>query len=258
MSEQTSARTIAGVERAIDVLNLFAEDGVRSLGVTEIAQRLDLSKAVVHRLLSSFRAKDYLRLDEDRRYTLGPRILTLGLSYLDRLDIQELGRAALHDLSARTNETATLSVRAGLQRVYVDQVVPPRDVKMVVQLGGSYPLYAGSSSKAMLAFLPEELCRSYLDAHPLEPLTDVTITDRRALERDLALVRERGYAVSLGERQAGSGSVAAPVLAHDGQVQAVISACGPLERFRDEIDTCAEHLLDVTRALSARMGFRGS
>ena len=258
MTEPTSARTIAGVERALDVLNLFAEPGVRSLGVTEIAQRLDLSKAVVHRLLTSFRVKDYLHLDEEtRRYSLGPGILTLGLSYLDRLDIQELGRTALHELSSRTNETATLSVRAGWRRVYVDQVVPARDVKMVVQLGGSYPLHAGSSSKAMLAFLPPELCSSYLDVHALEPLTDLTITDRRELERDLARVRERGYAKSLGERQAGSGSVAAPVLSHDRQVLAVISACGPLERFRDEMDSCAKHLLDVTGEVSARLGYRG-
>ena len=256
MSEQTSARTIAGVERALDVLNLFSENGVRSLGVTEIAERLDLSKAVVHRILSSFRAKEYLRLDDERRYALGPRILTLGLSYLDRLDLQELAREALRDLSARTNETATLSVRAGWSRVYVDQVLPPRDIKMVVQLGGAYPLHAGASSKAMLAFLSRELRTSYLDHHPLRALTDVTITERAALERDLEAVRERGYAVSLGERQAGSGSVAAPVLAHDGQVQAVISACGPLERFRDEVDTCAGHLLDVTGALSARLGHR--
>lgn len=257
MAEQGSARTVAGVERALDVLNLFAEDGVRDLGVTEVADRLGLSKAVVHRILSSFRVKGYVEIDEDsRRYSLGPRILTLGLSYLDRLDVRELAREALRELCARTDETATLSVRAGRRRVYVDQVTPARDIKMVVQLGGAYPLHAGASSKALLAFLPEELREAYLDREPLQPVTELTVTDRSRLLAELKDIRRVGFATSLGERQAGAGSVAAPVFDHEGAVQAVISVCGPVERFRDEVDRCAEELLEVTSGLSARLGHR--
>ena len=76
-------QTIAGIERALDALSLFAESETASLGVTEIAQRLGLSKAVVHRILASFRAKGFVELDEStRRYSLGPKILFLGLTYL--------------------------------------------------------------------------------------------------------------------------------------------------------------------------------
>lgn len=250
-------QTIAGVERALDVLSLFAEDGVSSLGVTEVADELDLSKAVVHRILTTLRAKEYVELDEDsRRYALGPASLTLGLKFLDRLDVQELAREALRDLVVRTNETATLSVRAGWTRVYVDQVTPPRDIKMVVQLGSSHPLHAGASSKALLAFLTPELRQAYLDRGEFSSVTDKTLTDRQKIERDVEAIRERGYSISLGERQEGAGSVAAPILNHEGLVVSVISVCGPIERFREEIDTCASHLLDVTGQLSARLGHR--
>jgi IclR family transcriptional regulator, acetate operon repressor len=251
-------QTITGVERALDVLSLFAGEGIRTLGVTEIAETLGISKAVVHRILSSFRVKGYIEYDEDtRRYRLGSKILTLGLSYLDRIDVQEEAREALRELSRRTGETATLSVRAGWNRVYVDQVTPPRDIKMVVQLGSAFPLHAGASSKALLAFLPEELQEAYLERGDLEPLTDLTVVDERALRADLAEIRARGYAISLGERQAGAGSVAAPIVAHDGAVVAVVSVCGPVERFREEIDECAEALLEVTGELSRRLGYRG-
>ena len=148
-------QTIAGIERALDALSLFAESDSPSLGVTEIAQSLGLSKAVVHRILASFRAKGFVELDETtRRYSLGPRILFLGLSYLDRIDIVSVARTAMAELCARTSETATLSLRSGDHRVYVDQVTPSRDVRMSVALGVPYPLHAGASSKAFLAFLP--------------------------------------------------------------------------------------------------------
>lgn len=250
-------QTIAGVERALDVLNLFADEGVTDLGVTEVAEKLDLSKAVVHRILSSFTAKEYVELDEDtRRYRLGPRILTLGLSYLDRMDVRDIARDALRELVERTTETATLSVRHGWNRVYVDQVTPARDIKMVVQLGSSHPLHAGGSSKAFLAFLPEEMQEAYVSSDNLTKVTDRTVTSPKKLRAELAEIRERGYAVSLGERQAGAGSVAAPLFGYDGTPVAVISVCGPVERFEAEVDDCAKHLLEVTRRVSSQLGYR--
>lgn len=255
MSEETPPRTVAGIERALDVLSLFAEEGVVDLGVTEIAERLDLSKAVVHRILSSFRVKDYVEVDPDsRRYRLGARALTLGLAYLDRIDELAMARAALRELSSRTGETATLSVRVEWKRVYVDQVTPPRDIKMVVRLGGAYPLHAGASSKAMLAFLPTDLRAEYLDTHELVALTPATVTDRGRLERELDEIRRRGYAVSFGERQAGAGSVAAPVLGRSGELLAVVSVCGPVERFRGEVDEVAAALTEVVGRMSRRFG----
>lgn len=258
MAEAVAAsQTIAGVERALDVLSLFGNDEVTDLGVTEVADRLDLSKSVVHRILSSLRVKGYVELDEDsRRYRLGPAILTLGLSYLDRLDVREVARDALRELVRRTEETATLSVRSNDHRVYVDQVTPSRDIKMVVQLGSAHPLHAGGSSKAMLAFLPEVERESYLTSRTLDAITPLTITSADELRQELAAIRAQGYAESLGERQAGAGSVAAPVFGHDGNVVGVISVCGPVERFTDEVASCARHLLEVTRDVSRRLGHR--
>lgn len=249
--------TIAGVERALDVLELFTRTGTSDLGVTEIAEALDLSKAVVHRILSTLRTKDYLALDEDtRRYALGSAALRLGMSYLGRVDVQDVARAALRELVERTDETATQSMRNGWSRVYVAQVTPQRDIKMVVQLGAAYPLHAGASSKAILAFLDPELQEAYLGQGSLEKVTPITVTGKKALREELAGIRARGYAVSLGERQPGAGSVAAPLRDHTGQVVSAISVCGPIERFRGEIDACAAALLDVTAATSRQLGHR--
>lgn len=250
----SQGQTIAAVERAADVLALFARRASPNLGVTEIAQELGLSKAVVHRILSSFRAKEFIELDDaTRRYRLGRQALALGLAYLDTIDVARMAHPTLQRLVEATNETATLSVRVGDGRVYIDQVTPPIDIKMMVKLGEHHPLHAGGSSKAMLAFLPPEEQEAYL-AGPLVRLTDRTITDVDALRAELAEIRRRGYAVSFGERQAGAGSVAAPLLDHRGLPVAVISVCGPVERFRGEVDELTAHLLAATRELSSRLG----
>ena len=250
------AETVTAIERAADVLALFAEAGP-TLGVTEIARMLELSKTVVHRVLASFRAKGFVDFDEHtRRYSLGPMVLTLGLTYLDRIDVRGLAREAMQRLSDQTNETATLSVRSGWTRVYIDQVTPPRDIKMVVPLGRPFPLHAGGSSKALLAFLTREEQEAYLEM-PLARLTPLTVTDPDQLRKDLALVRQRGYAMTMGERQSGAGAVAAPVLGLDGRPVAAMSICGPVERFRDEVDAAVELLLETTRSMSKQMGYTG-
>jgi DNA-binding IclR family transcriptional regulator len=125
---------------------------------------------------------------------------------------------------------------------------------MSVSLGVPFPLHAGASSKAFLAFLPEGVIEEYLSADHLSRLTDRTVVEPEALRRELAAIRRRGHARSFAERQSGAASVAAPVLDHHGLPAAVVSVCGPVERFRGEAESCAEALLAVTGRLSALMG----
>jgi IclR family transcriptional regulator, acetate operon repressor len=248
------ARSVATVERAVDVLLHFTEVEANTLGVTEVATSLKMSKSAAHRILSSLRRNNLVQLDEaTRRYSLGPLAMRLGLSYLGGLDVRQLAAAELHRLSEQTDETATLSLRTGETRIYVDQVVPPREVIMTVSLGVPFPLHAGGSSKAFLAFLTDDEIDAYLVKN-LQPLTAATITDPRNLRRELNRIRKRGWAQSFGERQAGAASVAAPVFDHLDRPAAVISVCGPAERFRKEVDACTEELMATTARLSAQMG----
>jgi IclR family acetate operon transcriptional repressor len=252
-----SSATIGSVDRAATVLKLFVESPGPSLGVSEIATALSLSKAAVHRMLSSLREADFLELDEStRRYQLGPGALSLGLAYLDRIDVRTMALPVLSRLTELTGETATLSVRHTDRRVYVEQAFPATEIRMIVPIGQLYPLHAGSSSKAFLAFLSDAEQDQYLMDRDLESFTDRTIVSIPALRRDLAAIRSRGYAKSLGERQAGAASVAAPVFNHESKPVAVISVCGPIERFRGASDAHAQHLLDQTRDLSRRLGLR--
>jgi IclR family transcriptional regulator, acetate operon repressor len=256
-NESPKGESASGIERALDVLTLFVRAETPTLGVTEIADTLGVSKAVVHRQLGAFRSRGFVELEPGtHRYRLGPGILFLGLSYLDQLDVRTLGHETLTQLVAETNETATMSVRVGWSRVYVDQVTPQREVKMSVQLGRAFPLHAGASSKAMLAFLPKADREEYLLAHSLSPLTARTVTDPDRLRKELLVIADQGFAVSFGERDASAGSVAAPVFGHERALAGVISVSGPLERFSAEVEKSSAQLVTAARQLSQRLGYR--
>ncbi len=249
-----SGRSVAAVERAMGVLFLFARSP-GTLGVTEISRELGVSKAVVHRILASLCERGLLIADpQSRRYALGPAVMELAAAYRDQLDVRTLALDEMRRLSAEMDETATLSVRYGDRRVYVDQITPPREVKMTVPIGGSFPLHAGASSKAFLAWLSAEQQDRYLAAHPLDALTGTTIVSADELRAELERIRSQGFAVSLGERQHDAGSVAAPIVDHNHEPVAVISVCGPVDRFRNKIAPSAAAVVAATRALSAKLG----
>ena len=247
---------MAAIERAADVLFLFSRSP-NTLGVTDISRELGVSKAVVHRILTSLCERSLLAVDpESRRYSLGPAVLELAAAYRDQLDVEGLALDEMRRLSAETGETATMSVRHGNHRVYVAQITPPREVKMTVPIGGSFPLHAGASSKALLAWLSDGEIDHYLAENPLDALTKATIVSTEELRAELDRIRQQGFALSLGERQDDAGSVAAPILDHNHQPVAVISISGPIERFRDNIARSAAAVVEATRTLSAKLGGR--
>ncbi|QFG26764.1 IclR family transcriptional regulator [Actinomadura sp. WMMB 499] len=215
------------------MLLLFA-GGPEYLGVSAISRELGISKAVVHRILQSLVSREMLETDPGTaRYRLGPAAVALGVSALRRFNIRNAAAPALRRLRDETGETTTLSGLVGDERVYLDQFESPHEVKMTVEIGRRFPLHAGSSSRVILAYLPEDRRETIL-ARPLAVLTDRTVTDEAVLRDRLAEAVREGVAVSLGERQADAGSVAAPLFGPDGAVHGAISVCGPRHRFTPE------------------------
>ncbi|MFI9625899.1 IclR family transcriptional regulator [Streptomyces sp. NPDC052042] len=220
--------------RVADVLLLFA-GGPQYLGVSAISRKLGLSKAVVHRILRSLVSREILQTDPDiAGYRLGPAAVALGAIALSRFEIRTAAMPVLRRLRDETTETTTLSGLVGEERVYLAQFECPREVKMTVEVGRRFPLHAGSSGKAILAFLPGDRRETVL-ARPLEPLTERTITDSAALRAELAEIAREGVAVSMGERQSDAASIAAPLIGPDGEAHGSISVCGPSHRFTPEL-----------------------
>lgn len=247
----------SGLERALRVINTVAESRAPGVGVSALARETGLPKAVAHRILKSLVALEFLSFDESTKlYSLGPGALVVGLAALRQLDVPAIAKPHLQRLVAETGETATLSILQGWTRLYIDQNLSPQEVRMSVKIGEPYSLHAGSSSKAILAALPEAKVREYLKHHTLEQLTDATIIDPDELLAEIRVIRERGYAISRGERQPDAGSVACAVRRLDGDVFGAISVCGPVMRF----DSAAQRRIgllvkEVAEHISTSIGY---
>ena len=246
------------LDRAMRIVFAIADSAAPDVGVSELARALEMPKAVVHRIMKTLCVHGFLAFDErTRRYQLGAGALTVGLAAVRHLDVPVIARPYLERMAAESGETATLSVLRGSQRIYVDQVLSPQEIRLEVVLGRPYPLYAGASSKVVLAALPEAEAREYLGRVRLDRITDRTPTDRRGIEAELAAIRRRGYAATHGERQSGGAGVAAAILDSSTRPFGSISVCGPADRFPpDRVRRLSRLVIGVATELSVAIGHR--
>lgn len=243
--------------RVAEVLLMFVDEPV--CRVTQIAEQLEMSKAVVHRILQSLTAHALLTYDQaSRAYRRGPAMAALGARALADLDLRQMALPVLSELAQQTGETATVSGLVGLSRVYFDQVPSSNEIKMTVEIGRPFPLHAGASSRAILAFLRPVVRAQVLDTQ-MTALTGRTILERDVLTGILERTRVVGYAVSQGERQTGAGSVAAPLFNMVGEVVGAISVCGPAQRFDERVyGTLPPLVVAAARRVSEGLGWRGT
>lgn len=242
---------VRSVGRAVDLLLALAH-GPQTLG--RLAERTGLSKATVHRLLASL-AHGQLAIQDPSTgdYLLGPGCFTIADAVMRGLGgLGVIARPVLERLRDRTGETVTMHVRAGSQRLCIEELVSLQSVRYTAGVGNATPIHVGSAGKLLLAYSDTDERSELLDHSTLDPITGATITDRAELERELEEVRRLGYAQSHGERVAGASAISAPILASDGSVLAALSILGPdgrltearLEEFRPAVLAAAGEISD--------------
>lgn len=250
MSGQVPVRSVG---RAVDILMALTH-GPYSLG--RIAEQTELSKATTHRLLASLAHRQLVVQDQQTGdYLLGPGAFILADAVLRGMGgLGVVARPMLETLRDRTRETITLHVRAGSQRVCVEELVGPQSVRYTAGVGAVNPIHSGSAGKLLLAFSDEAERAQLLGQLTLEPVTDATITDRGVLERELHRVRRDGFAESRGERVAGAAAISAPIFAPDGAILAALSILGPEGRLTEAtMEEFRPLLLETAGAISEQL-----
>jgi DNA-binding IclR family transcriptional regulator len=242
------------VLKAISIVDCFSLERPE-LGVREVARHLKLASSTAGRLLATLQKAGLVtQSPRMRTYMLGPRVLTWAGRYTGVQDMRAVAFPILDRLRQATRELTTLYVLDGDERVCVERLEGPQNIRAVVGLGERLPLYAGAGGKVLLAFLPLETRRAMLARLVLARFTDKTIRNRARLERELLAIRRQGYATSVAERFAGASAVAAPVRGADGGVIAAINVSGPSDRFRGArqarcIRLVTRAALDLSRAM---------
>ena len=147
---------------------------------------------------------------------------------LDRL--RHAYRPAMKRLRDRFGEPVNLGVLSGGEVLYADVIESGRSLRMQSSVGATDPLHCTALGKALLAFRPEEQRAALLPLR-LERRTAATVTDRTALEEQLAVIRATGYAIEVGENEEGSYCIAVPVADGQGHAVAALSLSAPVSRY---------------------------
>lgn len=217
--------------------------------MTQIAEKVGLYKSTVHRILAALESRGFVRQDAATgRYHLGLKALELASVYLTSGDLPAIAYGEMLTLRDEAQETVSLYVRDGTERVRVQRAEGPLTVRRVVGLGERLPLYLGASGKVLLAWAP---------AAERARILDVILPpdfDRAGLEAALDRARAQGWAHSQEEREDGVSSVAAPVIDRLGRCVAALAISGPVQRFDPErVGTLGARVAARARAIGLKL-----
>jgi IclR family pca regulon transcriptional regulator len=257
------SRYSQSLERGLAVLSCFTPERP-VLGITDIAEALGMSKSTTHRYATTLVALGYLEQGPaSPKYRLGLRAADLGLSALNSMGLREHAHPYLEELRRRSSYTVNLAVLEGTEIRYLDRVRSVRSEQAKIDLdlrpGSTLPAYCTSMGKLLLAHLPADEQRKRIDGMAgLTKRAPNTIASKSALRKELARIRDTGFAVNDQELALELRSIAAPVR---DEARAVIAAIDMVAHtstisLEELINTLGPQLIATADRISARLGFR--
>lgn len=226
------------------------------LQLKDIAARTAINKSTAYRFLAHLESEGYLFRDDAGAYIVGPKLARLGSGVAYHATLRTVSRPIMQRLWVTTTETVNLGVLSGLDVLYLDVLESSHSFRLVSTVGSRRPLHCTALGKAMLAFVTDEERESALTSLRLEKLAPRTITSTARLEKELAKVKQQGFAVDDEEAGIGSRCVGSPIFDQSGNVAAAISVSGPITRIdRDKLLQIAKAVRDGAQIISRNLGY---
>lgn len=221
MPQESNSDFVEALARGLAIITAFSPTAT-ALSVSDAAARTSLPRPTARRLLMTLEKLGYVR-SSNGLYTLTTKVLELGTTYVAALGIWELARPHLEALVAQTRESSSMSQLDGSDIVYVARVPVPKIIALSVHIGTRFPAVATSMGHVLLADLPRSELLRVLDTPSQSGIIPRITPSRRTLERELAQVRERGWALSDERLSLGIRSIAAPVRDASGTTVAAVN-----------------------------------
>jgi IclR family transcriptional regulator, KDG regulon repressor len=247
---------VKSVSRALDIIDIVSSNK-GGLGVTEIANQIDINKSSVYRILTTLVQYGYIEQDQETsRYKLGYKFLEMSSKLLESIDLREEAKPYLRELESKTNEVIHLVVYDQGEVIYIEKLEGTETLRMHSKVGKRAPMHCTAVGKAILAHLPSHVVLEILERKGMPKHTDHTITDKDELLKELIQVKQQGFALDLEENEYGIRCMAVPIFNHVGNVIAAVSISGPTIRMTDErIKQLQTPMLQIGKQISARLGY---
>ncbi|HQZ05211.1 MAG TPA: IclR family transcriptional regulator C-terminal domain-containing protein [Burkholderiaceae bacterium] len=239
--------------RGLEVIRSFSAKAP-SQTLTEVAGRAGLSRAGARRILLTLEALGYVRSD-GKLFSLSPRILDLGFSYLSSMPIWNLAEPVMEALVAQVHESSSAAVLDGTDIVYVLRVPTRKIMSISLGVGSRLPAYCTSMGRMLLSALAQDDLMALLRASDLAARTKTTLTDAKEIAAKVAQARRQGWSLVNQELEEGLISLAAPIVDRSGQMVAALNISGQANRTSARVmqDTMLEPLLEAARTISRQL-----
>lgn len=248
---------IQSVDRAIQIVDLFTGD-LTELGITEIAQMMNLGKSTVYGLVNTLLAAGYLEQNpENKKYHLGLKLFELGSIVQERMNIREIALPYLKNISKEFGMTVHMGLYQDWEVIYIDKVDAPNTRIVYSQVGKRAPMYCTGIGKAVLANLKAADIQYILRTQFREKLTPHTRIEDGQILQELEEIRKKGYSVDNEEVEIGLKCVAVPIFDYRKNPVAAISissTAAVMERMN--IEEAASKLKRNAMEISRKLGFR--
>lgn len=237
--------SVRAVERALDILLAFRPQD-DALTVADLLGRVELSRPTLYRLLRTLQGKQFLISSGDpQRFRLGPAVAQLAHVWTEGLDLSSVAEPMMRKVWDGTGETVALFVPEGAFRLCIAEMPSSQALSFKRGVGYRERLVVGASGKAILAHIPDKL-----GSHAAGLQIDL-----KKYSRELALIKDRGYAISKNELIQGAVAVSAPFFNRAGEVAGSLSVFGPSVRLSDaQIAKFGKLLVREAREISQVLG----
>jgi len=250
-SPKRSRYFINSLERGMSVLAAFSKHS-GSLGLTDVARLTGMNLVSTTRYLRTLTELGYIALDpSNKKYSPAPKIMSLGLAFLNSMDLRARVRPNLTSVSQEFNVTTSCSILDELEIVYVERIKGGDIVHLDLSPGSRMPAYVTGMGRAILAHLPQEKLMALVNRMEFKHHTPHTITDKEALLAELERTRNRGYAQNIQESKLGYANFAAPIFKGD-MIEAAFGITLAYGQIENEgfITSLLERLLDAAKKTS--------
>lgn len=247
--------TVQSVMRALDILTLFERNS--ELSLSEISNRMTLSKSTVYGLVNTLVVKGFLeQYEETKKYKLGIKNFELGSCVQNRMDLRAEARPYLESLYEKFHEAIHVAKHYDGEVVYIDKISGLDFTIVSSQIGYRAPMHCTGVGKVLLAYLPEEYLKKHILSKGMKKYTGNTITIEEELLQELDVIRKQGYACDNEEIEIGVSCVAVPVFGQGGKILAGISVSAPTGRMNDEKkEEILRELIRCSQLISRHMGY---
>jgi len=240
------------IARMVSLLDALAEQP-DSVSLKDLSASTGLHPSTAHRILNDLVTARFVDRSEPGAYQLGMRLLELGNLVKARLNVRDAALGPMRELHRATGHPVNLSIRQGDEIVYIERAVSERSGMQVVRaVGGRAPLHLTSVGKLFLAADDVKMVRGYATRTGLAGHTRNSITELARLERELALVRARGYARDNEELELGVRCIAAGIRDDSGKLVAGLSISAPAEFMQDD---WIDQLCSTAASISSALGY---